>query len=228
MFHIMVAEDDTNTRKLMCTVLSQNGYEPIPAADGVEALELLDRQHIDLILLDVMMPRMDGYEFVRTLREGGCNIPVLMVTAKETAADKVLGFKAGTDDYMVKPVDDEEMLLRIAALLRRSNIVNSHRLTAGGTVLDYDALTVSCGGTVQELPNKEFMLLFKLLSYQNKIFTRRQLMDELWDMETETDERTIDVHINRLRERFRGSEDFEIVTVRGLGYKAVIKNGNQK
>lgn len=228
MFHIMVAEDDTNTRKLMCTVLSQNGYEPVPAVDGLDALEIMDRQHIDLILLDVMMPRMDGYEFVRTLREGGCNIPVLMVTAKETSTDKIQGFKAGTDDYMVKPVDDEEMLLRIAALLRRSNIANSHKLTAGDTVLDYDALTVSCGGNTQELPNKEFMLLFKLLSYQNKIFTRRQLMDELWDMESETDERTIDVHINRLRERFRDNNDFEIVTVRGLGYKAVIKSGAAK
>ena len=124
MFHIMVAEDDTNTRKLMCTVLKQNGYEPVPAVDGIDALDILDRQHVDLILLDVMMPRMDGYEFVKTLREGGCNTPVLMVTARETSADKIAGFRAGTDDYMVKPVDDEEMLLRISALLRRSNIAN--------------------------------------------------------------------------------------------------------
>ena len=223
MFHIMVTEDDKNTRKLMCTVLAQNGYEPVPAVDGVDALEILDRQHVDLILLDVMMPRMDGYEFVRTLREGNCNIPVLMVTAKETSADKIAGFKAGTDDYMVKPVNEEEMLLRISALLRRSNIANEHKLTAGDTVLDYDALTVSCKGEVQELPNKEFMLLFKLLSYPGKIFTRRQIMDELWDMESDTDERTIDVHINRLREKFRDNGDFEIATVRGLGYKAVIK-----
>ena len=223
MFHIMVVEDDTNTRKLMCTVLKQNGYEPVPAVDGVDALDILDRQHVDLILLDVMMPRMDGYEFVKTLREGGCNTPVLMVTARENSADKIAGFRAGTDDYMVKPVDDEEMLLRISALLRRSNIANEHKLHAGGTVLDYDALTVTSGGNTYELPNKEFMLLFKLLSYQNKIFTRRQLMDELWDMETETDERTIDVHINRLRDKFHDNPDFEIVTVRGLGYKAVLK-----
>lgn len=219
----MVAEDDKNTRKLMCTVLAQNGYEPVPAVDGIDALEILDRQHVDLILLDVMMPRMDGYEFVRTLREGNCNIPVLMVTAKETSADKIAGFKAGTDDYMVKPVNEEEMLLRISALLRRSNIANEHKLVAGDTVLDYDALTVSCKGEIQELPNKEFMLLFKLLSYPGKIFTRRQIMDELWDMESDTDERTIDVHINRLREKFRDNGDFEIATVRGLGYKAVIK-----
>lgn len=223
MFRIMVAEDDTNTRKLMCTVLSRGGYEPVPAVDGADALELLDKQHIDLILLDIMMPRVDGYEFVRTLREGGCSIPVLMVTAKEASADKIMGFKAGTDDYMVKPVDEQEMLLRIAALLRRSKIANSHKLLAGATELDYDALTVNHNGTVTELPNKEFMLLFTLLSYPNKIFTRRQLMDELWDMESQSDERTIDVHINRLRERFRDNEDFEIVTVRGLGYKAVIK-----
>lgn len=223
MFHIMVAEDDKNTRKLMCTVLSQNGYQPVPAVDGVDALEILDRQHVDLILLDVMMPRMDGFEFVKTLRDGGCNIPVLMVTARETSADKIAGFKAGTDDYMVKPVDDEEMLLRISALLRRSHIANEHKLTAGDTVLDYDALTVKCMDTTYELPNKEFMLLFKLLSYPGKIFTRRQIMDELWDMESDTDERTIDVHVNRLRERFRDNPDFDIVTVRGLGYKAVIK-----
>ena len=134
----MVAEDDTNTRKLMCTVLKQNGYEPVPAVDGIDALDILDRQHVDLILLDVMMPRMDGYEFVKTLREGGCNTPVLMVTARETSADKIAGFRAGTDDYMVKPVDDEEMLLRISALLRRSNIANEHKLHAGNTVLDYE------------------------------------------------------------------------------------------
>lgn len=221
MFHILVVEDDDNSRKLMETVLSQGGYEPILARDGVEALELLDRKHVDLIVLDIMMPRMDGYEFTRTLRESGCDIPILMVTAKEKPADKHRGFLTGTDDYMVKPVDEEEMLLRIAALLRRARIVNEHRLEVGGTVLDYDALTVSCKQGVLELPKKEFMLLFKLLSYPNKIFTRRQLMDEIWDMESESDERTVDVHINRLRDHFRGSDDFDIVTVRGLGYKAV-------
>lgn len=221
MFHILVVEDDDNSRKLMETVLSQGGYEPILARDGVEALELLDRKHVDLIVLDIMMPRMDGYEFTRTLRESGCDIPILMVTAKEKPADKHRGFLTGTDDYMVKPVDEEEMLLRIAALLRRARIVNEHRLEVGGTVLDYDALTVSCKQGVLELPKKEFMLLFKLLSYPNKIFTRRQLMDEIWDMESESDERTVDVHINRLRDHFRGNDDFDIVTVRGLGYKAV-------
>jgi two-component system alkaline phosphatase synthesis response regulator PhoP len=176
-----------------------------------------------LIILDVMMPRMDGYELSDTLRKGNCNLPILMVTAKETPADKKKGFIVGTDDYMVKPVDEEEMLLRIAALLRRSKIVNEHKLIVGKTVLDYDSLTVSQDGNVQELPNKEFMLIYKLLSYPNKIFTRRSLMDEIWDMNSDTDERTVDVHINRLRDRFKENQDFEIITVRGLGYKAVIK-----
>ena len=221
MFHILVVEDNANTRKLMETVLLQNGYQPVLACDGVEALEILDKKHIDLIVLDIMMPRMDGYEFTETLRSSGCDLPILMVTAKEKPADKRKGFIIGTDDYMTKPVDEEEMILRIAALLRRSRIVNEHRLTVGHTVLDYDALAVTTPEGTAELPKKEFLLLFKLLSYQNKIFTRRQLMDEIWDMDTDTDERTVDVHINRLRDRFRGNNDFDIVTVRGLGYKAV-------
>ena len=221
MFHILVVEDNANARRLMETVLSQNGYEPICACDGIEALEILDRKHVDLILLDIMMPRMDGYEFTQTLRDSGCDIPILMITAKEKPADKHRGFQIGTDDYMVKPVDEEEMLLRIQALLRRARIVNEHRLEVGQTVLDYDSLTVTSPKGRMELPKKEFMLLFKLLSYPNKIFTRRQLMDEIWDMDSESDERTVDVHVNRLRDRFRDSADFEIVTVRGLGYKAV-------
>lgn len=221
MFNILVVEDNANTRKLMTAVLSQNNYFPLEACDGIEALDVLDKKHVDLIILDIMMPRMDGYEFTETLRTSGCEIPILMVTAKEQPADKRKGFIIGTDDYMVKPVDEEEMLLRIAALLRRSKIVNEHRLTIGSTVLDYDSLTVNQPGGEIELPKKEFLLLFKLLSYQNKIFTRRQLMDEIWDMDSESDERTVDVHINRLRDHFRNNEDFEIVTVRGLGYKAV-------
>lgn len=224
MFSIMVVEDDDNTRKLMEAVLVQNGYEVILAKDGIDALEKMDTHHVDLIILDLMMPRMDGYELSETLRKGNCNLPILMVTAKQTPADKKKGFIVGTDDYMVKPVDEEEMLLRIQALLRRSKIANEHKLTVGETVLDYDSLTVSRKGNVQELPNKEFMLLFKLLSYQNKIFTRRSLMDEIWGMDSDTDERTVDVHINRLRDRFKDNSDFEIVTVRGLGYKAVVKS----
>ncbi len=221
MFRIMVVEDDVNTQKLMHAVLSQSGYEPVPARDGVEALSLLDRKHIDLIVLDVMMPRMDGLALTREIRAARNNIPILMVSAKELPADKRRGFLSGTDDYMVKPVDEEEMLLRIAALLRRSRIADEHRIAVGATALDYDALTLADPRGKQVLPPKEFMLLFKLLSYQDKIFTRRQLMDEIWDMESETDERTVDVHINRLRERLRENPDIELVTVRGLGYKAV-------
>ena len=224
MFHILVVEDNANTRRLMEAVLTQHGYEPILACDGVEALEVLDRKHVDLIVLDIMMPRMDGYEFTRTLRESGCDLPILMVTAREKPADKHKGFQIGTDDYMVKPVDEEEMILRIAALLRRSRIANEHKLTVGRTVLDYDQFTVETPEGSRILPKKEFLLLFKLLSYPGKIFTRRQLMDELWDMDSDTDERTVDVHINRLRDHFRDSPDFEIVTVRGLGYKAVRKD----
>ena len=223
MFRILVVEDDVNTRKLMQAVLSQNGYEPVPAADGVEALDILDKKHIDLILLDIMMPRMDGYEFTEIIRGNQMlrDIPILMVTARETPADKRKGFLIGTDDYMVKPVDEDEMILRIAALLRRSRIVNEHRLLVGGTLLDYDSFSVSSEGYISELPRKEFLLLYKLLSYPGKIFTRRQLMDEIWDMDSDTDERTVDVHINRLRDRFKGNPDVDIVTVRGLGYKAM-------
>ena len=221
MFQILVVEDDKNTRKLMETVLLSGGYQPILAEDGVRALKLLEQNKVDLIIVDIMLPKLDGYELTRTLRNCGDTTPILMVTAKETQADKREGFLAGTDDYMVKPVDEEEMLWRIAALLRRSKIANEHRITIGKTLLDYDCLTVTQEGRQEELPKKEFLLLFHLLSNPNRIFTRRQLMDEIWDMGSETDERTVDVHINRLRDRFRDNGDFEIITVRGLGYKAV-------
>lgn len=223
MFNIMVVEDDTNSRKLMCTVLGQYGYNTIPATDGVDALGMLEKKHVDLIVLDIMMPRMDGFEFTQILRQSGCNIPILMVTAKQSPVDKRKGFIIGTDDYMTKPIDEEEMVLRVGALLRRSKIASERKLTVGSTTLFYDSLTVQVDGKGEdELPQKEFFLLFKLLSYPGKIFTRRQLMDEIWDMESESDERTVDVHISRLRDRYRGNNDFEIITVRGLGYKAVI------
>lgn len=221
MFRIMIVEDNENTRKLTEAVLRQHGYDTVCASDGVEGLEILDKTHVDLIILDVMMPRMDGFEFTKTLRECGWEIPILMVTARESHIDKKKGFLSGTDDYMVKPVDDEEMLLRIAALLRRSKIAVEHKITIGSTVLDYDSMTVTTPEGTSELPQKEFMLLFMLLSYKDKIFTRRQLMDEIWDMESNTDERTVDVHINRLREKFKNNKDFSILTIRGLGYKAV-------
>jgi DNA-binding response OmpR family regulator len=224
MFNIMVVEDDRNTRKLMAAVLEQNGYKPVLAKDGLDALEILDHTMVDLIILDVMMPNMDGYEFAETLRNNDFNLPILMVTAKETIQDKKKGFMLGVDDYMVKPVDEEEMILRVSALLRRSKIANEHKMTIGKTVLDYDEMSVNDGKKTYFLPQKEFMLLYKLLSYKDKIFTRRQLMDEIWDMDSESDERTVDVHINRLRDKFGENEDFEIVTVRGLGYKAVKRN----
>ena len=223
MFQIMVVEDNINARRLMETVLHQHGYIPIPAHDGLEALQLMDEHHIDLIVLDIMMPRMDGYEFTRTLRENGCEIPIIMVTAKEAAQNQHMGFHTGTDDYMVKPVDEEELILRIAALLRRSRIAADRQLQIGSTKLNFTSLSISVNGKTESLPKKEFLLLFKLLSSPGRIFTRRQLMDEVWDLDSESDERTVDVHINRLRDRFRISDDFEIQTVRGLGYKAVLK-----
>ena len=221
MFSIMIVEDDANQRKLMQTVLEQYGYNVIAASDGVDALDTLDKKHVDLIILDIMMPRMDGFEFTDTLRRSGCNIPILMVSAKQSPVDKRRGFIIGTDDYMTKPVDEEEMVLRVGALLRRSKIANERKLTVGSTTLYYDSMTVHTNEGDMELPQKEFLLLFKLLSYPGKIFTRRQLMDEIWDMESESDERTVDVHISRLRDRYRKNTDFEISTVRGLGYKAV-------
>ncbi|MBQ6447871.1 response regulator transcription factor [Cytobacillus oceanisediminis] len=223
MFKILVVEDDKNTRKLMCAVLKQHGFQIYDAADGMEALQVMEKEHVDLVVLDLMMPKMDGYELTRQLRQTWENLPILMVTAKQESVDKRKGFLVGTDDYMTKPVDEEEMVLRIKALLRRAKIANEHKLTVGKTILDYDALTVSREDIIITLPPKEFYLLFKLLSYPNMIFTRIQLMDEIWGMESETDDRTLNVHINRLRDRFKDFPEFEIVTVRGLGYKAVKK-----
>ncbi|WEG12222.1 response regulator transcription factor [Pullulanibacillus sp. KACC 23026] len=223
MFKLLVVEDDLNTRKLMCAVLKQHGFETYSAEDGLSALQLMERQHIDLVVLDLMMPNMDGYELTRQLRLSWENLPILMVTAKQKPEDKRKGFLVGTDDYMTKPVDEEEMVLRIKALLRRAKIASDRQLEVGHVILDYDALTVSREDTVITLPQKEFYLLYKLLSYPNIIFTRMQLMDEIWGMDTETDNHTLNVHINRLRDRFRDWREFEIITVRGLGYKAVRK-----
>lgn len=223
MFHILVAEDDLNTRKLMKAVLKQNGYEVFTAENGKNALDIMDVQHIDLILLDIMMPEMDGYQFTQLLRETGNMTPILMVTAKSLPEERCKGFIVGTDDYIVKPVNEEEMLLRIKALLRRSKIASERKLTIGKVTLDYDALTVTRENEIQTLPQKEFYLLYKLLSYPNKIFTRLQLMDEIWGMETETTDKTVNVHINRLRKRFSEYPEFEIIAIRGIGYKAVIK-----
>ncbi|MCB6614931.1 response regulator transcription factor [Ruminococcus sp. 210702-SL.1.03] len=224
MFSILVAEDDDSLRKLMCAALKQNGYMPYPAVDGEDALDVMERISVDLVISDIMMPKIDGYELVKQLRAARYEMPVLMVTAKDSFTDKQKGFMAGTDDYMVKPINIDEMILRVGALLRRAKMASDHALTVGSCTLNYDALTVTFEGKSPEtIPNKEFMLLFKLLSYPNKIFTRRQLLDELWGLESEVDERTVDVHIKRLRERYTPNDDFDIVTVRGLGYKAVKK-----
>ena len=223
MFKILIAEDDRELRQLFAHVLTKNGYTVLGVSNGEEALAALEQSYYDLIISDIMMPKMDGYELVRSVRESGSSIPIMMITAKDAFDDMRLGFLSGSDDYMVKPVDEEEMLLRIAALLRRSRIVADRRLNIGGTELNFNSMSVTVAGKTESLPKKEFLLLFKLLSYPGRIFTRRQLMDEIWDLDSESDERTVDVHINRLRDRFRGNADFEIQTVRGLGYKAVLR-----
>ena len=223
MFQILVVDDDRNTRRLLEAVLENEGYQVFTAENGEDALSLMDRQHIDLVVLDIMMPKMDGYEFTATLRECNNNLPILMVSAKQLPSDKKRGFIVGTDDYMTKPIDEEEMLLRIKALLRRAKIVNERRIVIGSVTLDYDALTVSRGSEIHELPQKEFLLLYKLLSYPGKIFTRIQLMDEIWGADSDTGWETVTVHIGRLRKRFQDWSEFEIISVRGLGYKAVKK-----
>jgi len=207
----------------MCKVLEKNNYKAYQAKDGLDALQVFSHEHIDLMISDIMMPNMDGYQLTESLRKANYNLPVLMVTAKEQFKDKQNGFLAGTDDYMVKPIDFNEMILRVGALLRRAKIANEHRLELPHTVLDYDSLTVTTDGEVIVLPQKEFLLLFKLLSYPGRIFTRQKLMEELWGMDSDSEIRTVDVHINRLRERFKENIDFDIVTVRGLGYKVVKK-----
>lgn len=223
MFQIMVVDDDRNTRTLLKAVLEAENYTVFTAENGVDALDVMDAYHIDLVVLDIMMPKMDGYQFTRTLRESNNNLPILMVSARQLPSDKKHGFLVGTDDYMTKPIDEEEMLWRIKALLRRARIASERRIVVGNVILDYDSLTVSRNGEVQELPQKEFMLLYKLLSYPGKIFTRIQLMDEIWGADSETGWETVTVHVGRLRKRFDGWNEFEIVSVRGLGYKAVKK-----
>lgn len=221
MFNILVVDDYAHIRRLYEYTLGKNGYVPFTAANGREALRLMESTHIDLVVLDVMMPAMDGYDFLKTIRDGGSDIPVLIITAKDSAEDLRKAFMLGTDDFMVKPVDEIEMLLRIKALLRRAKIGEEQKLTVGGTELLYGSFTVRKNGGEITLPKKEFQILFKLLSFPNKTFTRAALMEEFWSMDSESEARTVDVHINRLRERLRGNGDFEIVTVRGLGYKAV-------
>ena len=221
MFHILVADDDKHTRMLLRAVLESENYTVSTAENGEQALELLDREHIHLVILDVMMPEMDGYEFTRIVRQTDSTLPILMVTAKHLPEDEKKGFLVGTDDYITKPIDEEKLLLRIKALLRRARIVSEQRIVIGEVILDYNSFTVTRGDEVQVLPQKEFMLLYKLLSYPGQIFTRIQLMDEIWGTDSETGWETVTVHVGRLRKRFEGWNEFEIVAVRGLGYKAV-------
>lgn len=221
MFHILVVDDDNNTRILMREILEAENYTVWTAADGNAALDVMDREHIDLVILDIMMPNMDGYEFTKVLRDCKNELPILMISAKQLPADRKKGYRLGIDDYMSKPVDEEELLLRIHNLLRRAKIASERRIQIGDAVLDYDTMTVTKNGISETLPQKEFMLLFKLLSEPGRIFTRIQLMDEIWGAENDTGWETVTVHIARLRKRFEGWNEFSIESVRGLGYKAV-------
>lgn len=222
MFKILVVEDNKNLRKLMITYLKRNNYETFEAEDGEIALDVLEKTHIDLIITDIMMPNMDGYELTSELRQANYMIPILMVTAKESIDDKRQGFLLGVDDYMVKPIDMDEMILRVGVLLRRANIVNQRKLKVKDIVLSYDEYTLTKGKEVYQVPQKEFQVLYKLLSYPNKIFTRQELIDEIWGLESDSEQRTVDVHIKRLREKFDKYDEFKIVTIRGIGYKAII------
>ena len=223
MVNILVVDDNENIRKLMEIYLKQEGYQVLHAENGEKALEVLAEAKADLIIADIMMPEMDGYELTKELRDAQFNMPILMVTAKDTFIDKKTGFGLGADDYMTKPADMEELVLRVKALLRRSKISSDKQIKIGNTVLDFDSLEIRTPSDTIILPKKEFYLLYKLLSYPKKIFTRQELMDDIWGFESEADERTVDVHIKRLREKFGEFSEFEIVTIRGLGYKGVIK-----
>ena len=223
MFHILVVDDDKNIRFVMKEVLEANQFTVFTAKDGEEAFEVLVKEHIDLAIVDIMMPRLNGYEFTKELRMFNEELPVLMVSAKQLPEDRKKGFLSGIDDYMTKPIDTEELMLHVKALLRRYKIISERKITIGSVVLDYDSYTVTREDETIELPQKEFLLLYKLLSYPNKIFTRIQLMDEIWGLDCDTDSETVTVHIARLRKRFEGWNEFEIESIRGLGYKAVKK-----
>ena len=221
MLKILIAEDDRELRQLFAHVLIRNGYTVIGVADGSQALEVLEKEYFDLIISDIMMPKLDGLELVRQLRDAGNVTPIMMITARDAFDDMRMGFQSGVDDFMVKPVNVNEMVLRVQALLRRAQMINDRRQVLGSTVLECDSLTVNANGECAVLPQKEFMLLYKMASYPGKIFTRQQLMAEIWGYDSDSDTHTVDVHIGRLRDRFRDNPDFKIVTIRGLGYKVV-------
>ena len=221
MLKILIAEDDRELRQLFAHVLTKHGYTVSGVSNGQQALEAMSGDYFDLIISDIMMPVVDGYELVRQLRQTGCITPVLMITARDAFDDMRLGFQSGVDDYMVKPINVNEMVLRVQALLRRAQMISDRRQTVGNTVLECDSLTVTVDGENFILPQKEFMLLYKMAAFPGRIFTRQQLMDEIWGYDSESDTHTVDVHIGRLRDRFRDNRDFKIVTIRGVGYKVV-------
>lgn len=222
MFSILVAEDDESLNKIICTKLRQANYQVYSALNGEEALHIMEEHYMDLLISDIMMPGMDGLELTKAIRDAKYAMPILIITAKDQMEDLEAGFSAGTDDYMIKPIRLQELLLRVQALLRRAQIASDKKLVFGRIQLDYDALSVRVGSEEFDLPPKEFYLLFKLLNYPGRIFTRLEIMDEIWGMDTEADERTIDAHIKKLRRKFENYPDFELITIRGIGYKAVI------
>ena len=223
MFDILVVEDDIKLNDIYCQALNSNNFNAVKALDGEEALDIMAERTFDLVISDIMMPYLNGYELTKEIRREHPEMPILMISAKEGFEDKRCGFMVGIDDYMVKPVDLNEMILRVNALLRRAKTVTEHKLTIGGTVLNFDTYTVEFDGKSIEIPQKEFKVLYKLMSYPSRTFTRRQLMDEFWGYDSDSEERTVDVHINRLRDRLRDCKDLEINTIRGLGYRGVKK-----
>ena len=223
MLQILIIDDDKNIRRYLKTILLTAGYTPICTETADEALHIMETNNIALIILDIMLPGTDGFAFTKLLRDCKNDIPILMHTAKQLPDDIKTGFLAGADDYMTKPADEDVLLLRIKALLRRAKITAEHQLRIGHTILNYDVLTVTTDKDTQLLPQKEFLLLYKLLSYPNQIFTRMQLMDDIWGPDSDSDDATVSVHINRLRYRFQNCHDFSITTIRGLGYKAQVQ-----
>ena len=219
MFNVLLVEDDVNLRRLIHDFLKQQYYDVYACSHGEEALEVIETQHIDVVITDIMMPHMNGFELTKHLRVFDSHLPIIMITAKESWQDKKLGFTSGVDDYLVKPVNLDELSYRLKAILRRAKIATEHQIIIGAVTLNYQTFEVSREQEVISLPKKEFELLYKLLSYPKQIFTRQQLFDEIWGGEVESDLRTIDVHIKRLRDKVGHFNEFEIITVRGLGYK---------
>lgn len=223
MFKVLVVEDDRELNQAVCSFLIQNGYETKGCLDANEAYDVMYGNLFDLIISDIMMPQIDGYEFAETVRSLNTEIPILFMTARDDLSSKQKGFRAGIDDYMVKPIDLDELLLRIGALLRRAKIASSKKLTVGTLEIDAEEHTTYLAGIEVPLTVREFNLLYKLLTFPKKTFTRSQLMDEFWDLETASGPRVVDVYMTKLRDKFSDCDDFEIVTVHGLGYKAVLK-----